>query len=93
MQKSLFPLKLLYHDDSEICNFSNLSFSITLFEIFSATQILELIYAIKTEQKILFYSNKREKIYNVINNLLNLIYPLEWTNTLIPLLSLEMIWC
>lgn len=86
-----FPLKISITNSSVISSIGNNYLSICLLLRFNPEQIFTLIHAIKTEKKILFFSSFSDTIFPVINSFLDLIYPYEWSNTLIPLLSSDML--
>lgn len=91
LPKVRYPYLIQYPSPREIYSYCNNSLSILLLEFFSEDQIMLVFYLMKTEQKLLFHSENPEEISKIINAFLNLLYPLEWTNTLIPLLSYEMV--
>ena len=62
-----------------------------LFEFFSCDNILMLIQLILLEQKLLFIYDDFNKLSQVTNALIDLLYPLQWVNTFIPILSEELI--
>ena len=85
------PINICYSSLYDIPIVANNILSVCLLEKFTYKQLSTIFYMIKTEQKLLFHSESIELIPKVINSFLNILYPLEWTSTLIPILPFEMI--
>ena len=67
--------------------FNNLDYYHILFQknCYSICFIIKIFILILLEKKILIHSSKQNKIYETIEALLNIIYPLKWVNVYIPL--------
>ena len=89
LNENLFMLE--FPTEAEAIPLTNSVVSLSLIEIFSPTIIATIFYLVKSEQKIIFHSKNIQSIPKIINCFLNLLHPLEWSNTLIPLLSYDMI--
>ena len=74
-------------NDISIINF-NVSM---LFKWFSIDNIITILRLILFEKKILFIDDNYERLSNVIDIFISLIYPFKWMHTYIPIMSEEMI--
>lgn len=73
--------------DFPICGYNVKS----LLEYFSPEVMTTIYYLILLESKILFVYDDYQKLTEITQAFLNLIYPMQWINTYIPVLSEEMI--
>lgn len=64
---------------------------IFLLEYFTIEKIIYIFYLIKLEKKLIFFANDEDILSKVIHSFISIIYPLEWTYTIIPILTLETI--
>jgi hypothetical protein len=62
-----------------------------LFKWFSIDNIIIIIRLILFEKKLLFVDDNYERLSNVIDIFISLIYPFQWIHTYIPIMSEEMI--
>ena len=71
--------------------FNNLNYYHILFQknCYTICFIIKIFTLILLEKKILIHSSKQNKIYETIEAILNLIYPLKWVNVYIPLIPDE----
>ena len=71
--------------------FNNLNYCKIFFQknSYSIGFIIKIFILILLERKILLHSSNENKIYETIESILNLIYPLKWVNTYIPLIPDE----
>ena len=71
--------------------FNNLNYYHILFQknCYSICFIIKIFILILLEKKVLIHSSKQNKIYETIEVILNLIYPLKWVNVYIPLIPDE----
>ena len=86
-----YPLLLQYPSVSDFPLTPNNTLTVFLLENFSTEDIITIFYLIKTEQKLVFFSNYDNKISKTLSSFLSLLYPLEWVNNYIPILTIEMI--
>lgn len=84
------PLILSFSSNSTKTILSNSFFTCLLTEIFTFEVLISLLLIIKLEKKLLFHSAFINNLPIVIESLLNLILPLQWTGTIIPILTLDM---
>ena len=71
-------------------NIINMNVSV-LFKWFTLDNILIILRLILFEKKLLFVDDNYERLSNVIDIFISLIYPLKWIHTYIPIMSEEMI--
>ena len=71
-------------------NIINVNISI-LFKWFNIENIITILKLILFEKKLLFVDDNYERISNVIDIFITLIYPFKWIHTYIPIMSEEMI--
>ena len=71
-------------------NIININVSI-LFKWFSIENILIILRLLLFEKKLLFIDDNYERLSNVIDIFVSLIYPFNWIHTYIPIMSEEMI--
>ena len=71
--------------------FNNLNYCKIFFQknCYSFRFIIKIFILILLERKIIFHSSKENKIYETTESIINLIYPLKWVNTYIPLIPDE----
>ena len=71
--------------------FNNLNYYQILFQknCYTICFVIKIFILILLEKKILIHSSKQNKIYETIETILNLIYPLKWVNVYIPLIPDE----
>ena len=82
-------IKILSPNKNNIRNLMQSNFSILL-KYFNVNDILTIYALILYEQKLLFIDNNFNRIYSVIECFLSLLYPIEWINTNIPIMSHQM---
>ena len=70
-------------------NISNLNFG-NLLNYFSVDHILIIYRLILFEQKVLFIDKDYNRLCSIIQCFIDLLYPMEWVNTLIPVMSEQM---
>ena len=71
-------------------NIININVSV-LFKWFSIENILIILRLILFEKKLLFVDDNYERLSNVIDIFISVIYPFKWIHTYIPIMSEEMI--
>ena len=71
-------------------NIINMNVSV-LFKWFTLDNIIIILRLILFEKKLLFVDDNYERLSNVIDIFISLIYPLKWIHTYIPIMSEEMI--
>ena len=71
-------------------NIININVSV-LFKWFSIDNIIIILRLILFEKKLLFVDDNYERLSNVIDIFISLIYPFKWIHTYIPIMSEEMI--
>lgn len=71
--------------------FNNLNYYHILFQknCYTICFVIKIFTLILLEKKILLHSSKQSKVYETIETILNLIYPLKWVNVYIPLIPDE----
>ena len=62
-----------------------------LLKIFSIDNLVIILRLMVSEKRVLFIDDDYERLSSVIDNCLSLLYPFQWENTYIPILSYEMI--
>ena len=82
-------ISILSPSKNNIRNLIDVNFTILL-RYFSIDDILKIYRLILFEQKLLFIDNNYNRIYTVIENFKYLLYPIEWVNTTIPIMSHQM---
>ena len=82
----IYPIELLcpYEKDYLLLN-QNITCIYTL----KPEHIITIFKLILYEQRILFIDDDLEKVFNIINAFLALIYPFQWVNPIIPIITLE----
>ena len=63
---------------------------INLFKYFSIENIIIIYRLMLFEQKILFVDKDYSRLCSIIQSFIDLLYPIEWVNTLIPIMSEQM---
>ncbi len=81
------PIELSEYNDDPISNYSIKS----IIDYFSVENIIIIFNIILTEQKIIFVANDYALISAITQGFLNLIYPLCWINTYVPVISEDML--
>ena len=71
-------------------NIININVSV-LFKWFSIDNIIIILRLILFEKKLLFVDDNYERLSNIIDIFISLIYPFKWIHTYIPIMSEEMI--
>ena len=75
--------------NNNVRNIQNLNYS-NLLNYFSVENIINIYRLILFEQKILFIDKDYNRLSSIIQSFINLLYPIEWVNTLIPVMSEQM---
>ena len=65
--------------------------TISLLKVFSIDHILTIFKLILSEKKILFIDKYYERLAKITDSFITLLYPLQWTHTYIPIMSVQMI--
>ena len=74
-------------DDINIMNVSTIS----LLKVFSIENILTIFKLILSEKKILFIDKLYERLAQITDSFITLLYPFQWIHTYIPIMSEQMI--
>ena len=82
-------ITILSPNKNNMINLIDTNFSILL-KYFNINDILTIYTLILFEQKLLFIDNNYNRLYSVIESFLSLLYPIEWINTNIPIMSHQM---
>ena len=70
-------------------NIQNLKYG-NLLNFFSVENIIIIYRLMLFEQKILFIDKDYNRLTSIIQSFINLLYPIDWVNTLIPIMSEQM---
>ena len=82
-------IKISSPNKNNIRNLIDANFTILL-NNFNVKDIIKIYNLILVEQKLLFIDNDYNIIYKVIESFLYILYPIEWINTSIPIMSHQM---
>ena len=89
MPLCLNKIKISSPYKENIRDLENLNFSYILSR-FCPENIIKIYLLILFEQKILFIDKDNNRLSTVIDSFLNILYPIEWVNTVIPIMSDQM---
>ena len=82
-------IEILSPDKNNIRNLLDIKLSYLL-KYFNVEDIITIYRLILFEQKLLFIDHNYNRIYTVIESFIYLLYPMEWINTIIPIMSHQM---
>ena len=89
MPLCLNKIKISSPYKENIRNLEHLNFGYILSK-FCPENIIKIYQLILFEQKILFIDKDNNRLSTVIDSFLNILYPIEWVNTVIPIMSEQM---
>ena len=86
LPSSPLPIELISPKNSKLKYLYDIDLS-RIFQYFDIDNIVFIFYLIIIEQKLLFIHNNYSELAEISFSFINLIYPLNWINTYIPVLS------
>ena len=89
MPLSSNKIKILSPYNGNAQNFENLNFCYILSQ-FCTDNILKIYKLMLFEQKLLFIDEDINRLSLVIGSFINILYPIDWVNTTIPIMSAQM---